>query len=134
MGDAIARRVVDGFLALKQGVRGGSMYCLIPLIGVAPQDAAKEDGDHRAPFQERLTSAGWFCRGLRLDTPVRLYISFEIAILGGSFTTGCARSSPSASSTGSAPNSAQTGVKMERASSRTALVNTRRLYLVTKTR
>ena len=110
------------------------MYCLIMLIGAPPQDAAKEDGDHRTPFQWRVTCAGWFWRRRRLNALLRLYTSFEIAILGGSFTTRCARYSPPSISTRSAPKSAHTGVNMEQASSSTALVNTRRRYLVTQTK
>ena len=41
------------------------------------------------PFQERRTGAGWFWRRWRLDTPLRLFSSVEIATLGGEVTRRC---------------------------------------------
>jgi hypothetical protein len=41
------------------------------LIGAPPQEAAKEDGDHRARFQYRFIKSGRCCLNIRLDTPFR---------------------------------------------------------------
>ncbi|SMD20512.1 hypothetical protein SAMN05661093_06460 [Kibdelosporangium aridum] len=60
------------------------MYWRTTLIGAPPTDPAKYDPDHnRTPFQYANRRSSNSLRNNRLDTPLRLLTSFEIAILGG---------------------------------------------------
>lgn len=73
----------EGLRWVQSGVACCSMYCRIILIGAPPQDAAKYDGDQRAPFQYRRSRSFRSFLSNRLDTPFRLLTRADTATLGG---------------------------------------------------
>lgn len=76
-----------------------SMYWRTMEIGAPPHEAAKYDGDHRAPRQYFLAMSGLSFLKSLLETPLRLFTRVEMATLGGYRTRRCTWSaSPSISS------------------------------------
>jgi hypothetical protein len=51
--------------------------------GAPPQEAAKYEGDQRAPFQYFLWISGRSSLSNRLETPLRLFTRVEIETFGG---------------------------------------------------
>lgn len=74
------KRTSPGFQA---GVRWLSTYSRTTESGAPPQDAAKYDGDHRTPRRKRPARSGRSLRSRRLDTPFRLFTSFDSGTFGG---------------------------------------------------
>src|SRR5579859_1711151 len=73
-------------------------------------------------------------RSKRLETPLRLFTSEEIASFGGYSTSRCTWSSSPSISTSVACASEQTSAKMPRRTSSARASNTRRRYFATKTK
>ncbi|OSQ56748.1 hypothetical protein MCRY_19220 [Marivita cryptomonadis] len=61
----------------------GVEYWRSTAIGAPPTDPAQYDGDQRTPFQKQRCGPPYFCASRLLDTPFRLFTSFEPATFGG---------------------------------------------------